>query len=249
MSVIVLRLAGPMQSWGLQSRFHIRDTASEPTKSGIIGLLSAAIGRERDADVSDLNSLKMAIRIDREGIVQRDYQTAGGGLRPDGSDYGVAKSSGASRNPVVSERYYLADADFRVALETSDTSLARMLADALKSPIRPCYLGRRAYLPSVPVFRALHDRESAVGVLEDSEPWYARTPRERDQHGLGIRVRSVVEVVPGSIGEDYFSDCDVRQDIISRFDTREFRLRYVKNQWVNVPPTLIVEDPLCFYRP
>ena len=39
MSTLLLRLAGPMQSWGVQSRFSVRDTGLEPSKSGVIGLL------------------------------------------------------------------------------------------------------------------------------------------------------------------------------------------------------------------
>ncbi len=37
--IIILRLTGPMQSWGINSRWNFRDTSTEPTKSGIIGLL------------------------------------------------------------------------------------------------------------------------------------------------------------------------------------------------------------------
>ena len=44
MSILLLRLAGPMQSWGTQSRFLVRDTGMEPSKSGVIGLLSPLWG-------------------------------------------------------------------------------------------------------------------------------------------------------------------------------------------------------------
>ncbi len=49
MSVLLLRLAGPLQSWGTQSRFRVRDTGREPSKSGVIGLLCTALGRPRTA--------------------------------------------------------------------------------------------------------------------------------------------------------------------------------------------------------
>lgn len=78
MSVLVLRLAAPLQSWGTQSRFSIRDTAREPSKSGVIGLIAAAIGRPRDGEIDDLMALRMSVRIDRDGTLQRDYHTAGG---------------------------------------------------------------------------------------------------------------------------------------------------------------------------
>ena len=53
MNTLLLRLAGPMQSWGTQSRFTIRDTGYEPSKSGVIGLLCAALGKPRDESHPD----------------------------------------------------------------------------------------------------------------------------------------------------------------------------------------------------
>ena len=45
MPALLLRLVGPMQSWGMQRRFSIRDTGTEPSKSGVIGLACAAFGK------------------------------------------------------------------------------------------------------------------------------------------------------------------------------------------------------------
>jgi CRISPR system Cascade subunit CasD len=47
MSVLLLRLSAPMQAWGIQSRFGVRDSTREPSKSGVIGLLAASQGRSR----------------------------------------------------------------------------------------------------------------------------------------------------------------------------------------------------------
>ena len=66
-SVLLLRLAGPMQSWGTQSRFSHRDTGLEPSRSGVIGLLCAALGRPRDHSLDEFLPLKMAVRVDHEG--------------------------------------------------------------------------------------------------------------------------------------------------------------------------------------
>lgn len=44
MSTLLMRLAGPLQSWGTTSRFDQRDTGKEPSKSGVIGLMAAALG-------------------------------------------------------------------------------------------------------------------------------------------------------------------------------------------------------------
>ena len=78
MSVLLLRLAGPMQSWGTQSRFTVRDTGLEPSKSGVVGLLCSAMGSPRDdeATVLRLAQCRMGVRVDREGILSRDFHTA-----------------------------------------------------------------------------------------------------------------------------------------------------------------------------
>lgn len=44
MATLLLRLAAPLQAWGADSKFETRKTGREPTKSGVIGLLAAALG-------------------------------------------------------------------------------------------------------------------------------------------------------------------------------------------------------------
>src|SRR5688572_19224768 len=138
MSTLLLRLAGPMQSWGTQSRFSIRDTGLEPSISGVIVLLCAALGKPRIEhpddgwlELQELSALRMGVRVDREGVVRMDYHTAGGTHRQ-GDLYGVIKADGKSRGTVTSERSYLSDADFLVGLEGNidflhklDAALAR----------------------------------------------------------------------------------------------------------------------------
>ena len=68
MSTLLLRLAAPIQSWGVASKFDTRDTAREPSRSGVIGLLSAALGRSRTDNLDDLKTLRFGVRIDRTGV-------------------------------------------------------------------------------------------------------------------------------------------------------------------------------------
>ena len=75
MPTLLIRLQGPLQSWGTRSRFDHRDTWPYPTKSGVVGLLAAALGRDRREDVSDLAALRMGVRVDRKGVLKVDYQT------------------------------------------------------------------------------------------------------------------------------------------------------------------------------
>jgi CRISPR system Cascade subunit CasD len=151
MSTLLLFLTGPMQSWGVQSRFTQRDTGLEPSKSGVIGLLCAALGRPRSVPVDDLATLRMGVRVDQEGVLRRDYHTAGGVHRL-GDTYGVISADGKGRRAAVSNRYYMADAQFLVGLESSNDPLLEQLQAALQYPVWQLSLGRKAFLPSVPPY-------------------------------------------------------------------------------------------------
>ncbi|MET9778498.1 type I-E CRISPR-associated protein Cas5/CasD [Streptomyces sp. NPDC006367] len=158
-SVLALRLAGPLQSWGASSRFTRRTTESAPTKSGVVGLLAAAAGVERgdDTALAPLAALGFGVRIDQPGTRVRDFHTAHHGV------------TGASMP--LSERFYLADAVFVAALE-GDHALLTGLHDALRSPAYPPYLGRRSCPPSEPVVLGLHEDARLEDVLA-SVPWQA----------------------------------------------------------------------------
>ncbi|MEZ4540218.1 MAG: type I-E CRISPR-associated protein Cas5/CasD, partial [Chloroflexota bacterium] len=69
MVTLLLQCVAPLQAWGTQSNFSVRDTGREPSKSGIVGLLCAALGRPRAEPVADLAGLRMGVRVDREGQI------------------------------------------------------------------------------------------------------------------------------------------------------------------------------------
>ena len=130
MSTLLLRLAAPMQAWGVDSDFETRRTLPYPTKSGVIGMLAAALGRGRQDSLEDLNQLRFGVRIDQEGELLRDFHTA----RPEG------KSDNASYTTV---RYYLCDAIFLVGLESENKAFLEQLEYCLCHPVYPLFLGRR----------------------------------------------------------------------------------------------------------
>ncbi|WP_127956855.1 type I-E CRISPR-associated protein Cas5/CasD [Serratia microhaemolytica] len=144
MPTLLLRLQGAMQSWGTPSRFDERETETEPSKSGVIGLVCAALGRDRSEEIDDLAMLSMGVRVDREGICLRDYQTATGVL--------TAAGKVELGRTVVSPRYYLADAVFLVGLAGEDRQLLQQIHHALRAPHWPLFLGRKACVPSPPVY-------------------------------------------------------------------------------------------------
>lgn len=155
MSTLLLRLAAPLQSWGIASKFDTRDTAREPTKSGVIGLLAAALGRSRTEKLDDLKELYFGVRIDQPGILLRDYHTA------------QQKKKGTS---FVTTRYYLSDAIFLVGLEGEERFLQK-LADALQNPVFPLYLGRRSCPPQGRLVLGL--RNLSLQQALTKEPWLA----------------------------------------------------------------------------
>jgi CRISPR system Cascade subunit CasD len=208
-----------MQSWGSQSRFDIRDTGQEPTKSGMIGLLCAALGRPRDQTVDDLAALRMGVRLDQPGTLAVDYQTAGGN-RSTSSGYGVATAEGSTPRTVVSRRHYLTDAIFLVGLESDDLDLLRHLQQALSAPQRQLSLGRKSYLPSEPpcLPDGLREGEPLDTTLR-TYPSLARRPAS------GQQVRMVLEAADGD---------EVRHDqpVGAAFLTRSFARRRVRTTFL-----------------
>ena len=168
MSTLVLRLTGPMQAWGLQSRFSDRDTAREPTKSGVIGLVCAALGKpreERDDDgfplLAEIVALRMGVRVDREGQPRYDYQTAQDVLVASSTARQIARGSPKLKDTEPSTRHYLADAWFTVGLE-GDRALLDRIDAALAAPHWPLALGRKAFTPGLPIRILLPNRRPAL---------------------------------------------------------------------------------------
>ena len=235
MSTLLLRLAGPMQSWGTDTRFDIRFTGREPSKSGVIGVLCAALGKPREERPDDgfpplvaLSGLRLGVRVDRPGRIEVDYQTAGGSHHV-GAPQGVINAMGKDWSTVQSRRYYLADADFLVGLE-GDDALLRWLDGALAAPVWQLSLGRKAFVPGEPV--RLPDAgpgsewwemglEAALGLSPGTAgyPWRPRYRGERRPD----RLRAVLD---GAVT----ADAERRQDVPLNFAARRFGVRFVETR-------------------
>lgn len=197
MSVLLLRLAGPMQSWGGASRHMTRYTLSMPTKSGIVGLLAAALGRRRGDELSDLAALRFGIRVDQPGRLLVDYHTvsAASHAPSDPTRQRMPRAEGGSLKPAestkVTRRYYIANAVFVAALK-AQPDIAQTLADALRRPCYPLYLGRRSCPPAKPVLIGIRQDTSLEAALEEA-PWQAG-PAERARHKAGGHIELAVAV-------------------------------------------------------
>lgn len=176
MATLLLRLAAPLQSWGSDSKFETRKTDREPTKSGVVGLLAAALGLRRDdtEGLARLNGLRFAVRADQEGSLLVDFHTA--------------KSRDTS---YVTYRHYLQDAVFLAGLESEDEALLRELEAALRHPVYPLYLGRRSCPPVGRVFLGISDLPLREALLENAPPDAKRLITDAADGAPGGLVRDV----------------------------------------------------------
>ncbi|MGQ0601469.1 MAG: type I-E CRISPR-associated protein Cas5/CasD [Anaerolineales bacterium] len=212
MTTLLFRLVAPLQSWGVQSHFTIRDTANEPSKSGVAGVLCAALGvdREDDAALRRVAAAYMGVRADREGMLKRDYH----------SSQNILKAQGGTKETDVSLRWYLADAAFLVGLHSDDRALLEELYAALQAPLWPLFLGRKACVPGEPLFfkdRALALQEKPLVEALNTFP-RLRPKRHRDDPDW---MRGLVEHPGGEIARQ-------DQPLSFRKGARQFAVRRIR---------------------
>lgn len=227
MPTLLLRLVGPMQSWGTSSRFDRRETDKEPSKSGVIGVLAAAMGIDREnwSELKPLTLLSMGVRHDRPGRIGCDYQTAAASATDS-----IIKADGTpSHDGVVSHRFYLADAAFLVGLESHDNALLEKTNAKLKDPTWPLALGRKSHVPSEPIW-------IENGILSDRlRDALARWP--------WITSRRNWEEVPEKLlisleSEDGSGVLRMDQPL-SSFADRRFGARFVRSEWIPFPKEVL----------
>jgi CRISPR system Cascade subunit CasD len=154
---LALLLDAPLQSWGFASRFQRRTTGLHPTKSGVIGLICAAMGHskrpiEEDDLLHHLAALKMTCIVIPRHDMRRleDFHTVLKTRRASGK---------INEDAVVTRRQYLLDACFGVILE-GDRGLLGRVSSSLKDPVWGVWLGRKNCIPSALIHRGLFEKES-----------------------------------------------------------------------------------------
>jgi len=221
MSTVVLVLAGVLQSWGTTTIGHSRATNHYPTKSGVIGLIANAMGRERNDDISDLASSSFGVRVDSPGVVQRDYHTVSILKQPTKGD----------RIARVTERFYLSDAVFVVALSNPNEALVEEIALALKKPSRTLFLGRKSCPPTRPVLYGI-SASDCISALNET-PWQSD---QKTQDGY-LAGEVSLDVFRDPIDSDEGFMADVVTDQPLSFDSaaRRYASRGVYRTSVTIP--------------
>lgn len=188
-TTLLLRLDGPLQSWGVASRYARRETLDHPSKSGVVGLCAAALGRRRADSVEDLARLRFGVLVVDPGRIAEDYQTVAHAIRAStarrvdltpeavirhwtGKEIARQKlpssgdNDGGVKTTELTWRTYLADAMFMAALE-GDRELLESIRLRLDDPVFPLSLGRAACLPAAPI--AMSERGDGGLVPLDAE--------------------------------------------------------------------------------
>ncbi len=172
---LMMRLQGPMQSWGKHSFEDFRPSELFPTRSGLLGLLGACLGVERgdsSALVGLAHSVRFAVRVDARGNEDAKYAVLR--LR----DYHTVMEARRANRPakpgetIQTWREYLFDAAFSVAVSGTDNARVGLpeIADALARPMYTPSLGRRSCPLAVPLFAGWQEAASAVAALNQFPP-------------------------------------------------------------------------------
>lgn len=223
-TLLILRLEGPMQSWGLRGKWVVRDSGDVPTKSGIVGMIGCALGYRRNDPrlVDEIESqIRVAVREENPGIRMKDFHTVQGVfLTAEG------KKKGSKDDPYteVSYRTYLQDASFLVAIEGPE-ALIHKIHDTLKNPCWPIYLGRKSCPPTRPVVEEIIQQYPSLQDAISSYPWSAAT-LEIIGSPAPKRLRCLVE---DETGESTLTD---RMQINP---SRMYSIRHVKEFLIDTP--------------
>ena len=217
MKTILLKFSGPLQSYGTSSHFQTRYTDYYPSKSAVLGLLAACLGYRRDEEekIRELSTLKFAVRIDQQGDLLKDYHIAI-------TDKEIVEKP----QTYVTNRYYLEDALFVVALSGMD-ELVDTLIKAIKSPYFQPFMGRRSLPVPVDFFLGV----SAEDILDSLRnlPWQAASwyKKKKGKQGIGEKIPLEVYADEEILAEGKIIRLKLRRDVPVSFSQkgRQFAFR------------------------
>jgi CRISPR system Cascade subunit CasD len=178
---LLLRLEGPLMAFGGETIDNLGVIRDFPAQSMLTGLIANALGwRREDAAAHDRLQARLVFgaRLDRTGVRFTDFQTAelrkdDAGWTTSGRPEGRAGGEGTYKGQHLRYRDYHADAAVLVALRLEPTDEAPTLdriAEALRTPARPLFLGRKPCLPAVPLFAGWLDATDVLAALHDAAP-------------------------------------------------------------------------------
>lgn len=202
MSTILLKFASPLQSWGTNSHFNIRHTDLHPSKSALVGMIAAAMGyrRDQDEEIQRLNDLDFAVRADQIGNVTKDFQ--------------IARHEYIEKNVFLTDRYYLEDSIFLVAISSDNKELIDNIEFALKNPYFQLFLGRKSVPINADFFLEKNDKDPIENLK--TYPWLAKEWYRRG-HSKTISIFADGDLIKG---KDRSGFSEMRKDRVISFSQK-----------------------------
>lgn len=187
---MMLRINAMWASAGVDRTLDYRSTNDELTKSEIVGMLAAALGRDRAEPIDDLAALRFAVRTDRPGAPFSDTQTA-------------TIFEERKEKKYFFHKEYLAGASFLVGLESENKEFLESLLEAVRHPHYTLYVGRKNCVPM-----ELPDYPMAAGIregrLEETMPYEDGACPDAQLFG-----RIQYECLPGEKADAFIMDMPV----------------------------------------
>lgn len=203
MEFLTFRIYAPLSSWGEIAVGESRHSASCPSRSGLLGLLGAALGLKREDETSQElleQSCLFAVKVLSPGTLLRDYHTI---QVPDAVKkyrYTTRREElilGARRlGTILSSRDYRQDAQSIVAVKNSQNAFYSLqdMRSALMFPKFHLYLGRKACPLSLPMAPRIAHADGFKGALDSYElkPFMVgRFPKEDEKRHLPVRPEQI----------------------------------------------------------
>jgi CRISPR system Cascade subunit CasD len=198
-------------------------------------LVAAAQGIRRTDSLESLLSLRFSVRVDQPGHLVRDFQTAQRVTKKrDGTTEWIALP--------LSTRYYMADAVYLALLEGAHERVTS-IAQAIRRPQFPLYLGRRSCSPAGPIALGVFecDLDEALATL----PWLASPQEQRRRRDKVVRLATVRDAEKNESGTELIRDMPISFDP----NQRQYAWRSIVRGEVEIANPLGVNDPTVEHDP
>lgn len=172
---LLIRLYGPLVSWGDIAVGETRRSAVHPSRSALLGFLGAALGIERDDEAGQralAAGYRFGIKLEAAGLPLRDYHTVGVGVPPRKARFRFRRQELAAEkvDTTLTEREYRCDSLALVAIEATATAPYDLshVARALRQPHFSLYLGRKSCPLAIPLAPVLTSAATLREVLDET---------------------------------------------------------------------------------
>ncbi|BBK42273.1 type I-E CRISPR-associated protein Cas5/CasD [Allostella vacuolata] len=233
---LLFTLYAPLAAFGDIAVGERRTGLDRPGRSGVFGLLAAALGIDR-ADEDGHRALDaayaLAVRVDRHGTLTQDYHTIQAPAARTGRSWATRRAALAERDlgTLLSLRDYRQDALSTLALlpRTADADTAR-LAGALATPRYTLFAGRKSCplgLPPRPMVVAAGGLAAAFAAYDGAATEPERAVRAHfatHPAGSTIHVDRDFEAA-GLLGDFLPIRIERRRDQVASRGRRQFTLR------------------------